>query len=155
MNKKYLNRYSIRTSNLIYRQTEEWLRSYNFDLREIQNRKEYLRGMQLRSSSDFQALALLGCHVDGGTDINTLERILDMIEDDHMIRRLTARTKAIEDFLRELDEESYNIINLRYIKRQGLQSVSDQTRLSIDTLRKRRIPRLIEQAARYLFGDKT
>lgn len=155
MNKKYLNRYSIRTSNLIYRQTEEWLRSYNFDLREIQNRKEYLRGMQLRSSSDFQALALLGCHVDGGTDINTLERILDMIEDDHMIRRLTARTKAIEDFLRELDEESYNIINLRYIKRQGLQSVSDQTRLSIDTLRKRRIPRLIEQAARYIFGDKT
>ena len=155
MNKKYLNRYSIRTSNLIYRQTEEWLRSYNFDLREIQNRKEYLRGMQLRSSSDFQALATLGCHVDGGTDINTLERILDMIEDDHMIRRLTARTKAIEDFLRELDEESYNIINLRYIKRQGLQSVSDQTRLSIDTLRKRRIPRLIELAARYLFGDKT
>ena len=155
MNKKYLNRYSIRTSNLIYRQTEEWLRSYNFDLREIQNRKEYLRGMQLRSSSDFQALALLGCHVDGGTDINTLERILDMIEDDHMIRRLTARTKAIEDFLSELDEESYNIINLRYIKRQGLQSVSDQTHLSIDTLRKRRIPRLIEQAARYLFGDKT
>ena len=155
MNKKYLNRYSIRTSNLIYRQTEEWLRSYNFDLREIQNRKEYLRGMQLRSSSDFQALALLGCHVDGGTDINNLERILDMIEDDHMIRRLTARTKAIEDFLSELDEESYNIINLRYIKRQGLQSVSDQTRLSIDTLRKRRIPRLIEQAARYLFGDKT
>ena len=147
MNKKYLNRYSIRTSNLIYRQTEEWLRSYNFDLREIQNRKEYLRGMQLRSSSDFQALALLGCHVDGGTDINTLERIVDMIEDDHIIRRLTARTKAIEDFLRELDEESYNIINLRYIKRQGLQSVSDQTRLSIDTLRKRRIPRLIEQAA--------
>lgn len=155
MNKKYLNRYSIRTSNLIYRQTEEWLRSYNFDLREINNRKEYLRGMQLRSSSDFQALALLGCHVDGGTDINTLERILDMIEDDHIIRRLTARTKAIEDFLRELDEESYNIINLRYIKRQGLQSVSDQTRLSIDTLRKRRIPRLIEQAARYIFGDKT
>ena len=155
MNKKYLNRYSIRTSNLIYRQTEEWLRSYNFDLREIQNRKEYLRGMQLRSSSDFQALALLGCHVDGGTDINTLERIVDMIEDDHIIRRLTARTKAIEDFLRELDEESYNIINLRYIKRQGLQSVSDQTRLSIDTLRKRRIPRLIEQAARYIFGDKT
>ena len=155
MNKKYLNRYSIRTSNLIYRQTEEWLRSYNFDLREIQNRKEYLRGMQLRSSSDFQALALLGCHVDGGTDISTLERIVDMIEDDHIIRRLTARTKAIEDFLRELDEESYNIINLRYIKRQGLQSVSDQTRLSIDTLRKRRIPRLIEQAARYIFGDKT
>ena len=155
MNKKYLNRYSIRTSNLIYRQTEEWLRSYTFDLREIQNRKEYLRGMQLRSSSDFQALALLGCHVDGGTDINTLERIVDMIEDDHMIRRLTARTKAIEDFLKELDEESYNIINLRYIKRQGLQSVSDQTHLSIDTLRKRRIPRLIEQAARYLFGDKT
>ena len=155
MNKKYLNRYSIRTSNLIYRQTEEWLRSYNFDLREIQNRKEYLRGMQLRSSSDFQALATLGCHVDGGTDISTLERILDMIEDDHIIRRLTARTKAIEDFLRELDEESYNIINLRYIKRQGLQSVSDQTRLSIDTLRKRRIPRLIEQAARYIFGDKT
>ena len=147
MNKKYLNRYSIRTSNLIYRQTEEWLRSYTFDKREIQNRKEYLRGMQLRSSSDFQALALLGCHVDGGTDINTLERIVDMIEDDHIIRRLTARTKAIEDFLRELDEESYNIINLRYIKRQGLQSVSDQTRLSIDTLRKRRIPRLIEQAA--------
>ena len=155
MNKKYLNRYSIRTSNLIYRQTEEWLRSYHFDLREINNRKEYLRGMQLRSSSDFQALATLGCHVDGGTDINTLERIVDMIEDDHIIRRLTARTKAIEDFLRELDEESYNIINLRYIKRQGLQSVSDQTRLSIDTLRKRRIPRLIEQAARYIFGDKT
>lgn len=155
MNKKYLNRYSIRTSNLIYRQTEEWLRSYSFDLREINNRKEYLRGMQLRSSSDFQALALLGCHVDGGTDINTLERIVDMIEDDHMIRRLTARTKAIEDFLKELDDESYNIINLRYIKRQGLQSVSDQTRLSIDTLRKRRIPRLVELAARYLFGDKT
>ena len=155
MNKKYLNRYSIRTSNLIYRQTEEWLRSYTLDKREIENRKEYLRGMQLRSSSDFQALALLGCHVDGGTDINTLERILDMIEDDHMIRRLTARTEAIEDFLRELDEESYNIINLRYIKRQGLQSVSDQTHLSIDTLRKRRIPRLIEQAARYLFGDQT
>ena len=57
--------------------------------------------MQLRSSSDFQALALLGCHVDGGTDINTLERIVDMIEDDYMIRRLTARTKAIEDFLKE------------------------------------------------------
>ena len=71
-----------------------------------------------------------------------------------MIRRLTARTKAIEDFLSELDE-SYNIINLRYIKRQGLQHVSEQTHLSIDTLRKRRIPRLIEQAARYLFGDKT
>ena len=155
MNKKYLNRYSIRTSNLIYRQTEEWLRSYTFDKREIENRKEYLRGMQLRSSSDFQALALLGCHVDGGTDINTLERILDMIEDDHMIRRLTARTKAIEDFLKELDDESYIIVDLRYLKRQGLQNVSDQTHLSIDTLRKRRIPRLIEQAARYLFGDKT
>ena len=155
MNKKYLNRYSIRTSNLIYRQTEEWLRSYNFDLREIQNRKEYLRGMQLRSSSDFQALAALGCHVDGGTDINTLERIVDMIEDDYMIRRLTARTKAIEDFLKELDDESYNIINLRYIKRQGLQNVSNQTHLSVDTLRKRRIPRLVELAARYLFGDKT
>ena len=155
MNKKYLNRYSIRTSNLIYRQTEEWLRSYNFDLREIQNRKEYLRGMQLRSSSDFQALALLGCHVDGGTDINTLERILDMIEDDHMIRRLTARTKAIEDFLKELDDESYIIVDLRYLKRQGLQNVSDQTHLSVDTLRKRRIPRLVELAARYLFGDKT
>ena len=155
MNKKYLNRYSIRTSNLIYRQTEEWLRSYNFDLREIQNRKEYLRGMQLRSSSDFQALALLGCHVDGGTDINTLERIVDMIEDDHMIRRLTARTKAIEDFLKELDDESYIIVDLRYLKRQGLQNVSDQTHLSVDTLRKRRIPRLVELAARYLFGDKT
>lgn len=155
MKKKYLNRYSIRTSNLIYRQTEEWLRSYTFDKREIENRKEYLRGMQLRSSSDFQALATLGCHVDGGTDISTLERIVDMIEDDHMIRRLTAHTKAIEDFLSELDEESYNIINLRYIKRQGLQSVSDQTHLSIDTLRKRRIPRLVELAARYLFGDKT
>ena len=155
MNKKYLNRYSIRTSNLIYRQTEEWLRSYNFDLREIQNRKEYLRGMQLRSSSDFQALALLGCHVDGGTDINTLERIVDMIEDDHMIRRLTARTKAIEDFLKELEDESYIIVDLRYLKRQGLQNVSDQTHLSVDTLRKRRIPRLVELAARYLFGDKT
>ena len=91
---------------------------------EIQNRKEYLR-YAVRSSSDFQVLATLGCHVDGGTDINTLERILDMIEDDHMIRRLTARTKAIEDFLSELDEESYNIINLRYIKRQGLQHVSN------------------------------
>lgn len=155
MNKKYLNRYSIRTSNLIYRQTEEWLRSYHFDKREINNRKEYLRGMQLRSSSDFQALALLGCHVDGGTDVTTLERILDMIEDDHMIRRLTARTKAIEDFLKELDDESYSIIDLRYLKRQGLQNVSNQTHLSVDTLRKRRIPRLIEQAARYLFGDKT
>lgn len=155
MNKKYLNRYSIRTSNLIYRQTEEWLRSYTFDKREIENHKEYLRGMQLRSSSDFQALALLGCHVDGGTDINTLERIVDMIEDDHMIRRLTARTKAIEDFLKELDDESYIIVDLRYLKRQGLQNVSDQTHLSVDTLRKRRIPRLVELAARYLFGDKT
>lgn len=155
MNKKYLNRYSIRTSNLIYRQTEEWLRSYTFDKREIENRKEYLRGMQLRSSSDFQALALLGCHVDGGTDINTLERIVDMIEDDYMIRRLTARTKAIEDFLKELDDENYRIIDLRYFKRQGLQNVSDQTHLSVDTLRKRRIPRLVELAARYLFGDKT
>ena len=111
--------------------------------------------MQLRSSSDFQALATLGCHVDGGTDINTLERIVDMIEDDHMIRRLTARTKAIEDFLKELDDESYIIVDLRYLKRQGLQNVSDQTHLSVDTLRKRRIPRLVELAARYLFGDKT
>lgn len=155
MNKKYLNRYSTRTSNLIYRQTEEWLRSYTFDKREIENRKEYLRGMQLRSSSDFQALALLGCHVDGGTDINTLERIVDMIEDDYMIRRLTARTKAIEDFLKELDDENYRIIDLRYFKRQGLQNVSDQTHLSVATLRKRRIPLLVELAARYLFGDKT
>ena len=155
MNKKYLNRYSIRTSNLIYRQTEEWLRSYTFDKREIENRKEYLRGMQLRSSSDFQALALLGCHVDGGTDINTLERIVDMIEDDHVIRRLTSRTEAINDFLSRLDEESYQIIDLRYFKSMGLQAVSDTTHLSIDTLRRRRIPRLIEEAARYLFRNNT
>ena len=72
-----------------------------------------------------------------------------------MIRRLTARTKAIEDFLKELDDESYIIVDLRYLKRQGLQNVSDQTHLSVDTLRKRRIPRLVELAARYLFGDKT
>ena len=117
MNKKYLNRYSIRTANLIYRQTEEWLRSYTFDKREINNRKEYLRGMQLRSSSDFQALALLGCHVDGGTDVTTLERIVDMIEDDYMIRRLTARTKAIEDFLKYDFEqlEYHKVQNYHYI----------------------------------------
>ena len=155
MNKKYHNRYSMRASNLIYRQTEEWLRSYHFDLREIKDREEYLRGLQLKSSSDFKALETLGCHVDGGPDVTALERIVEMIEDDHIIRRLTSRTSAIKDFLERLDDENYQIIELRYFKSQGLQAISDTTHLSVDTLRRRRIPRLIEEAARFLFRNNT
>lgn len=115
---------------------------------------EYLEGFTIRSSSDYSALAELGCRVDGGgEEVPIAQRILELEELDGEIAMLRRRTDPIAELVEVLkdDAELLELLERRYFKRQAECAIMAALHLARRSYFRRRDV-LVNRAASFIFG---
>jgi DNA-directed RNA polymerase specialized sigma subunit len=151
MSKLRLNK--SREFRLLFNFAKICLRNHRYNQRELHDRKQYLRDMfMIKSTTDYSSLEQLGCKIQGSPEICAVEKIVEMIDSDATVTRLSRITEAIEDFYDSLDTESQKIIDLYFFEHNSMRQTAEMVNLSFETLRLRRIPQLVTHAMRYLFG---
>jgi RinA family phage transcriptional activator len=128
--------------------TEKCLRNYHVNLKELEERREYIRSLAVKSSSDFSDTY----NPSVRSTVSQLELMVERLDNDGQLARLEKRTKPITQFLSMLSNDDRNLIEMRYFMGMGWYRISDELHVSESTLKKRWRPRLICKAASLIFG---
>lgn len=135
-----------RRRNIQHRMAETVLYNYCNNIKSIEDIKEYIRGTQLKSSSDFRSLEELGCHVTGGEHLCPIQRIIEEMESDRTIKYLMRRIRAVNDLIGQLKTEDIELVKLKYFDRLASQDISRLTNIKPNTIKQRRLPRILNTA---------
>ena len=132
----------------LFRFVERCIRNYHLNLADLNNRREYMRGLATKSPSDFSDTF----KIEGGEDVPILQRWVEALDRDDEIKRLECLTNPITDFLSMLADDDRKLIEMRYFQDCSWSRIAETLHVSVDTARRGWRGRLIFKAAQMIFG---